>query len=131
MAELEELLTAKDLIVRHEKWKLTLWAAVFSRKPLTVEQIDQIVHQEHCPIGRWLEAQAATELGTRAEYEEMVQNHIDFHGEMMEIAMHLARKDYAAAARGIQDGSSFSLSGRRLAQSILALNRIYRILATP
>ncbi len=131
MAETDEMLSAKDLIARHERWKLTLWAAVFTRKALTVEQVDQIVHQERCPIGRWLNAQAGTELGRRGEYEEVVQDHAQFHGEMMEIAMLLARKDYAGAAQGIQEGSSFALSGKRLAQAILELNRVCRIMAQP
>ncbi len=131
MADIEELLTAKELIARHEKWKLTLWAAVFTRKPLSVEQINQIVHQELCPIGRWLAAQEVTELGASAEFEEVSRNHQDFHAEMMEVALLLARKDYGASAAAIQEGSSFSISGRRLARSMLALNQVSRILAAP
>jgi hypothetical protein len=131
MAGSDELLNAQDLIARHEEWKLTLWAAVFTRKPLTLQQVDQIVHQERCSIGRWLEAQAATELGTSAEYEEVVRSHQDFHLEMMQVAALLARKDYGAAAVAIKDGSSFSVAGRRLARAILALNRVRRILAQP
>ena len=131
MADSEELLSAKDLIARHEKWKLTLWAAVFTRKPLTVDQIDQIVHEDHCAIGRWLVAQAGTPLGACAEYEEVIQNHREFHLEMMQVAMLLARKEYGAAASAIQEGASFSLTGRRLAQSLLTLNRVCRILAEP
>ncbi len=127
MADVEELLSAKDLIARHEQWKLTLWAAAFSRKPLTLEQIDQIVHAVRCPIGRWLEAQADTELGSSPEYSEVVQNHVEFHQEMMAVAMLLTRKDFQGAFRAIQDGSSFAICARRLATSILALNRVRRI----
>jgi hypothetical protein len=131
MADTEELLCAQDLIARHEQWKLTLWAAAFSRKPLTVEQVAQIVYAGRCPIGRWLEAQAGTELGVLAEYEEVVRNHVDFHQEMMEVASMLTRKEFTAAVKAIQEGSSFAVSGLRLAKSILELNRVRRILATP
>ena len=131
MAEIEVLLTAKDLIARHEEWKLTFWAAVYSRKALTVQQIDQIVHGERCPIGRWLEAQADEELGGSAEYETALNEHGEFHGEMMQVAAMLARKDFVAAASSIKEGSSFALAGRRLAVAILALNRVCRILAEP
>jgi hypothetical protein len=129
MAEEEELLSAKDLISRHEQWKLTLWAAIFTRKPLTVQQIDQIVHAAHCPIGRWLEAQASTDVACREEYQEVVENHDDFHQEMMQVAVLLSSKDFQGAAKAIQDGSGFARSGKRLAQSILTLNRIQRIMA--
>jgi hypothetical protein len=132
MAVSEDLLLgAKELIARHEEWKLTFWAAVFSRKPLTVQQLEQVVHGDRCPIGRWLEAQADTELAASVEFQEVVSNHNDFHLEMMEVASLLARKDYGAAARAIQEGSTFAASGRRLALSILALNRVCRILAEP
>jgi hypothetical protein len=128
MAEGAEMLSAQDLIALHEGWKLTLWAAVFTRKPLSLEQIDQIVHQDRCAIGRWLLAQAETELGSRPE---VVSAHEDFHLEMMQVASLLAHKDFAAAKVAIQEGSTFSAAGRRMGMAILGVNRVCRILAEP
>ncbi len=37
MTDTEELLSAQDLIARHQEWKLTLWAAIFMRKRFLLE----------------------------------------------------------------------------------------------
>lgn len=129
MSQPAELLSAKDLIARHEEWKLTLWAAAFSRTPLSVEQIQQIVYPDRCPIGRWLDSPASAALRKHQTYKDVVQNHQDFHQEMMEVASLLTRRDFPAAVRAIQNGSSFAECGRRLAASILALNQLEKILA--
>jgi hypothetical protein len=107
---------------------LTLWAAVFTRKPLTVEQIDQIVHADRCAIGRWLAEQAETDLACSEEYQEVVENHEEFHREMMEVAMMLTSRDFEGAMKGIQEGSDFTRCGRRLAVSITELNRVQRMM---
>jgi hypothetical protein len=127
MPQSAELLDAKDLIACHEQWKLTLWAAAFSHKPLTLEQVEQIVHADRCAIGRWLEAADEPDLRASEEFRLVVENHNEFHGEMMQVAALLARKNYSAAARAIGEQSSFAETGRQLAASIFALNRIKRI----
>jgi hypothetical protein len=129
MAAAGAVLTAKDLIARHEAWKLTLWGAVFSRKPLSLEQVNQIVHAEQCPIGRWLESEASANLRDSEEYEDVVDFHADFHEEMMAVASLLASKEYDEARRAIAPGSSFAETGRQLVQAITALNRVQRIVA--
>jgi len=123
MSQPAELLSAKDLIARHEDWKLTLWAAAFSHKPRSVEQIQQIVSPDRCPIGRWLDSPASAALREHQAYKDVVQN----HQEMMEVASLLTHKDFLAAVRAIQNGSSFAEYGRRLANSILALNQLEKI----
>jgi len=127
MGDAEVLLNARDLIACHEAWKLTLWAAVFTRTPLTREQVDQIVYPERCPIGLWLGSPASSSVRDRSEYAEVVENHDEFHQEMMQVASLLAKKDYQGAAGAVADGSAFVMSGRRLALSIVALNRVERI----
>jgi len=120
---------AQELIARHEQWKLTFWAAVFSRKPLTLEQVEQIVHPNKCPIGRWLEGPESAPFRKRQEFVELLADHEAFHAEMLEVAALLGRKDFRSAAKAIGEESSFAKSGRKLATSILAVNRLVRILA--
>jgi hypothetical protein len=129
MSESVQVLSAKDLVALHEAWKLTLWAAAFSRKPLTVEELAQIVYPERCPIGRWLLSAASAALRDSEEYQTVLQNHQEFHKEMMEVASLLSSKDFPAAKQAIQEGSSFAENGRKLALSIMALNRLEKILA--
>jgi hypothetical protein len=120
---------AQELISRHEEWKLTFWAAVFSRKPLTLEQIDQIVHPKKCPIGRWLDGPESIPFRERQEFVDLLTDHESFHAEMLEVAALLGRKDFSNAAKAIGEDSSFVQCGRKLATSILAVNRLVRIVA--
>ncbi len=127
MPEPAQVLSAKDLIARHEAWKLTLWSAAFSRKPLSVEEVAQIVYPERCPIGRWLLSDASSGLRESQEYQDVLQSHQEFHHEMMEVASLLSSKDFPAAKQAIQEGSSFAATGRKLALAIMALNRLEKI----
>jgi hypothetical protein len=129
MSESVQVLSAKDLIAHHEAWKLTLWAAAFSHKPLTVEELAQIVYPERCPIGRWLLSAASAAVRDSEEYRSVVQNHQEFHNEMMEVASMLSGKDFPSAKQAIQEGSSFAANGRKLALAIMALNRLEKIQA--
>jgi hypothetical protein len=129
MSESVQVLSAKDLVARHEAWKLTLWAAAFSRKPLTVEELAQIVYPERCPIGRWLLSGASAALRDSEEYQSVLQNHQEFHQDMMQVASLLSGKDFPAAKQAIQEGSSFAENGRKLALAIMALNRLEKIQA--
>jgi hypothetical protein len=122
-------LTAKDLIARHEEWKLTLWAAAFTRQALTVDQIEAIVYPDCCAIGRWLLSDASGKLWESDEFKELKQLHGEFHGEMMEIAKLLTSRDFPGAVKAIKEGSSFAEVGRKLARGIAAVNKLERILA--
>ncbi len=124
-----EMLTAKDLIARHVRWKLTLQFVIASRDRLTEMQLDQILHAERCPIGQWLESAAPPGLRACPEYTAVVRNHVDFHRQMARIANLIEVEDFDAAFMGIQADSIFMQSSYRLALSITALDRIERILA--
>jgi hypothetical protein len=124
-----KVIGAQELISRHEQWKLTFWVAVFSRKPLTLEEVDQIVHPNKCPIGRWLEGPESAPFRERQEFTELLAHHEAFHAEMLDVAALLGRKDFSNAAKAIGEESSFAKCGRKLAMSILAVNRLVRIQA--
>jgi hypothetical protein len=127
MAAMAPVLSARELVARHEEWKLTLWAAIFSRSALTEEQLTQIVHADQCPIGRWLLSEASAHLAHCDEYKAVVEEHKNFHAEMLEVASLISAKDFRAAGKAIGDSSSFMQCSRRLSRAMMGLNRVSRL----
>lgn len=127
MAAMSAVLSAREMVARHEEWKLTLWAAIFSRTPLTEDQLSQIIHEDLCPIGRWLLSDAGAQLSGFAEYKAVAEEHKNFHTEVLEVASLISANDFWAAGKAISDSSSFMQCSRRLSRAMIALNRVSRL----
>lgn len=127
MATIGAVLSAQELVARHEESKLTLWVAIFSRVPLTEEQLTFIVHDDQCSIGHWLLSDASKALWEKSEYKAVLEEQRLFHAEVLEVASLIVAKDFRTAGRAIGEGSSLMECSRRLSQAMLALNRVARM----
>jgi hypothetical protein len=120
----DPIVTAKDAIASHMRWKITLQLAIALHEPLSPSAIRAIQHSEECPIGRWLVSQHTSGLHNTPEYRDLVACHEEIHRELDQIASMINSRKYAAARRALDPNSSFRRASLAMASAITALDRM-------
>ena len=123
----DAVLTVKDAIAKHVRWKITLQLAVVRLEPLSPGAIRAIEHPEECCIGAWLRSRHTVAIRHQPEYVSVVAHHVAFHREMLQIADRIANKDFAAASRHLDPRGSFHRASQALASALTALDLIKKI----
>jgi hypothetical protein len=123
----EAVLTVKDAIAMHIRWKVTLQLAIARQEPLSPAAIRAIEQPDECCIGAWLISPQAFSLRRSPAYLTVVKCHAAFHREMLGIANQIASRDFAAAARALDPGGSFQGASFALAGALTTLDRHHPI----
>ena len=121
------IVTAKDAIAHHMRWRITLQLAVTMREPLSPGATRAIEHQEECSIGKWLVSRHTLDVRNTPQYRDLVARHEEFHRVMTEIAFAINHGDYEAAGQALAPGSSFRKAAQAISSAIMALDRIQSI----
>ena len=121
------IVTAKDAIGHHMRWRITLQLAVTMREPLSPGATRAIQHLEECSIGKWLVSRHTLNVRGTPEYRDLVARHEEFHRVMTQIAFSINHGDYETAGRALAPGSSFRRAAQAIASAIMALDRIQSI----
>ena len=117
------VLTARDAIASHVRWKITLLTAARMHEPLSQRANHSIQHPEECSIGQWLLSRYMVHLRGTPEYRAVVDRHVEFHREMQAVALLINSGDYAAAEHLLNAYSTFQLASIAIANAIMALER--------
>jgi hypothetical protein len=118
------ILTPRDAIASHVRWKITLLMAARMHEPLSDRATHSVQHPNECSIRRWLLSQYTLHLRQTPEYLAVLRSHQEFHLEMLSIAKLINTGDYAAAEDRLNHSSSFQAASNSLANAIMALDRI-------
>ncbi len=118
------ILTARDAIASHVRWKITLSMAARMHEPLSERATHSIQHPEECSIGQWLLSKHTQHLRSTPEYRAVLDLHSDFHREMQSIARLINTGEYAAAERLLTTSAAFQNASTAVANAIMALERI-------
>jgi hypothetical protein len=121
------IVTAKDAIAHHMRWRITLQLAVTMREPLSPRATSAIQHLNECSIGKWLVSQQTLSVRGTPEYRDLVACHEQFHRAMIQIAFAINHGDYEAATQALAPCSSFRKAAQAIASAITALDRIQMI----
>jgi methyl-accepting chemotaxis protein len=121
------IVTAKDAIAHHMRWRITLQLAVTMREPLSPGATRAIQHLEVCSIGKWLVSRHTLNVRNTPEYRDLVARHEEFHRVMTQIAFAINHGDYEAAGQALAPGSSFRKASQAISSAIMALDRIQSI----
>ena|ERR1035437_2131683 len=123
----DHIVTAKDAIANHMRWKITLQVAIALNEPLSPSSIRAIEHLDECPIGRWLVSQYTLSIRNTEEYRDLVFRHEEIHREVAQIASMINNRKYSAARRALDPNSSFRQASQAMANAIMALDLIQTI----
>jgi hypothetical protein len=123
----DPIVTAKDAIASHMRWKITLQLAIALNEPLSPSAIRSIQHSEECPIGRWLVSQHTLSVRNTEEYRDLAARHEEIHREVAQIASLINNRKYGAARRALDPNSSFRRASQAMASAIMALDSIQTI----
>ena len=93
------IVTAKDAIAHHMRWRIALQLAVTIREPLSPGATRAIQHLEVCSIGKWLVSRHTLNVCNTQQYRDLVARHEEFHRVMTQIAFAINHGDYEAAGR--------------------------------
>jgi hypothetical protein len=121
------IVTAKDAISHHMRWRITLQLAVALRESLSPGATRAIEHLEECSIGKWLVSQHTLGIRGTTEYRDLVARHEEFHRVMTAIAFSINHGDYEAAGRFLAPNSSFRVAAQAISSAMMALDRIQSI----
>ena len=121
------IVTAKDAIAHHMRWRIALQLAATMREPLSPGATRAIEHQEECSIGKWLVSRHTLDVRNTPQYRDLVARHEEFHRVMTEIAFAINHGDYEAAGQALAPGSSFRRAAQSIASAMMALDRIQTI----
>ena len=121
------VITAKDAIARHIRWRVTLQFAVSRQEQLDPEDVHAIDHLNECSIGKWLKSSHTVKIRQTPEYRALIARHEEFHREMQKIARLIESKKFAAAERALDPDSSFKKAAQAIASAINAVDSIQTI----
>jgi len=121
------IVTAKDAIGHHMRWRITLQLAVTMREPLSPGATRAIQHLEECSIGKWLVSRHTLDVRNTPQYRDLVARHEEFHRVMTEIAFSINHGDYEAAGQALAPGSSFRRAAQAISSAIMELDRVQTI----
>jgi methyl-accepting chemotaxis protein len=120
------ILTPRDAIASHVRWKITLLTAARMREPLSARATRSIRQPEQCSIRRWLLSDYTATLRHRPEYAAVLDRHIDFHREMQRVAHLLNTARYSEAEDLLAPSSAFEQTSFAIANALMALDRAQR-----
>jgi hypothetical protein len=123
----DAVLTVKDAIAKHVRWKITLQLAIVRLEPLSPGAVRAIENPEECCIGAWFRSRHTVAIRHKPEYASVAAHHVAFHREMVQIADRIANKDFAAASGHLDPRGSFHHASLALATALTALDRIQKI----
>jgi len=118
------ILTTRDAIASHVRWKITLLMAARMREPLSDRATHSIEHPDECAIRRWLLSQYTLHLRQTPEYLVVLHAHEHFHREMLRVAALINAGDFDAAERQLNSSEAFLTASNSLAGAIMALDRL-------
>jgi Chemoreceptor zinc-binding domain len=118
------IITARDAISHHIRWKITLQLAITRHEQLSLRATNAIQQSAECSIGKWLFSTHTLHLRATPEYLALVDAHEHFHDEMRQIARLIESQDFAAAERALEPGSSFQCASQSIANAMMALDHV-------
>jgi hypothetical protein len=118
------IVTARDAIASHVRWKITLLTAARMREPLSDRATHSIECPDECSIRRWLLSRYTLHLRQTQEYLIVLHWHKEFHREMLAVAKLLNAGDYETAERLLHSSASFQKASNSLANAIMELDRV-------
>ncbi len=118
------ILTPRDAIASHVRWKITLLMAARMREPLSERATYSIQHPEECSIRQWLLSSRTAHLRRTEAYRDALELHTAFHREMQAIARLINGGDYETAERLLNAPTGFQSASMAMANAIMALERI-------
>jgi methyl-accepting chemotaxis protein len=118
------IITARDAIASHVRWKITLLMAARMHEHLSPRATHSIEHPDECSIRQWLASEHTLYLRRTPEYAAVLQRHGDFHREMQRIAALINSSEFAQAERLLTTPGSFENASIAFANAIMALERI-------
>jgi hypothetical protein len=118
------ILTPRDAIASHVRWKITLLTAARMHESLSDRATHSVQHPNQCDIRRWLLSRYTLHLRQTPEYLTVLHWHQEFHREMQTIVSLINAGEFATAERVLNSSESFRTASNSLANAIMALDRI-------
>jgi methyl-accepting chemotaxis protein len=125
------VLTPRDAIASHVRWKIALQLAAQLREPLSERATRSITHIEECANYKWLVSEHTRDLRGTTEYRAVVQRHAAFHDQMRKVANLLQAADFDSAARLVNQPGPFQDASNALANAIMSLEGPRRSASIP
>jgi hypothetical protein len=117
------IVTARDAIASHVRWKITLLTAVRLRERLSARAMSAIEHPEECAIRQWLLSAGTLAARQTPEHRAALVAHWEFHREMQQIARSIDAGEYEFAERMLGGGTSFERRSNEVGMALMALGR--------
>jgi hypothetical protein len=115
------VVTSRDAIASHVRWKIALLLAAQMREPLSDRATRSLTHPEECSIHRWLQSKHTEHLRGLLEHRSALALHGAFHAQMLQIANMLKEGYFEQAELAINNPGPFQDASNALANAIMAL----------
>ena len=117
------ILTARDAIASHVRWKITLLLAIRMREPLSSRATHSIQNPAECSIRQWLLSSHTQNLRGTPEHAAVLDRHQQFHIEMQHIATLINDAQYEAAEI-LLNAPGFQKASNAVANALMCLGRL-------
>jgi hypothetical protein len=118
------ILTPRDAIASHVRWKITLLTAARMHESLTDHATHCVQCPDECAILRWMLSQYNLPLRQTPEYLAVLHWHQEFHREMIAAATLINAGEFLTAEQLLNTSETFQSASASLAGAILALDRV-------
>lgn len=111
-------------IQAHAEWKVKLRAAIAKKDILDAAAIST---DKHCPLGKWLHAEARQALGHTTSYARCVEDHAAFHKEAGKVAQAINARRYNEAESMLAAGTPYAKTSSAVGVAIIQLKQESRV----
>jgi methyl-accepting chemotaxis protein len=111
-------LTLDRALHAHQQWKAKLKQAITNQEVLDVQTI---IRDDCCELGKWLLADGRNRYGSKPEFVNLIDKHVDFHHTAGFVAELINAKSLDSALSHLGSGSQFASASMEVRVAITRL----------
>ncbi len=109
----------KQAIEKHAAWKMKFRSAIAGKQPMDQASVGK---DNVCELGAWLYGPGRSECGHCQSFQQLIENHRQFHAEAGKVAAAISAGRYDEAQR-LLDGAAYATASQKAVVTMMNVQR--------
>ena len=110
-----------NAVAAHTQWKTKFRTAISAKQTVDAATIGK---DNCCELGKWLYGEGKLQLGSKPEFQALIERHRGFHTEAGKVATLINNKKYTEAETALGATTPFGMAS---AETGMAINRLKKV----
>lgn len=111
----------EEAVQKHAEWKLKFRTAISKQEKLDAATIAK---DNCCQLGQWLYSEGKARLGSKPEFQKVIEKHKAFHVEAGKVASLINAGKYAEAEASMGYGTSYASVSNDVGVALMTLKKV-------